>query len=83
MQVRKISVDIDPGQLEADIQDLVRVAYNSGAVNVGIVQPPDIIFSEDVIESVRLNNSHTSVHWPLHYPNDSIREAMDAYQFSL
>ncbi len=79
MQVRKISVGIDPGQLESDMQNLVSRAYDSGAINVEIVHPPGIIFSEDIIESVRINDSHASIHWPLNYPNDSIREAMDAY----
>lgn len=77
--VRRITVKTDPVQLEKDIALLCDKALEWGAAEVGVIDKSHIRFSRDITADKQKASGFDSIHWPLHYPKDDIREAIKAF----
>lgn len=79
IKVRKVPPRIDEKQLNTDLKFLRQEAKDNGAVNVAIIDKDAIIFNAKLAERCR-KTSFISYHWPVNYPNDSVKEAVLAFQ---
>lgn len=81
--VRPIAPKKDLDDLKLNLEILSGKALRAGAEDTAIIGPEDIVFSAAAIERVAADDRYPSIHWPLHYPNDDIKEAMHAYRYGL
>ena len=81
--VRSIPPEIDPLQLEKDLDHLRQQAIQAGAADAIIIDEKDVIFNQDILLQVAADASYPSIHWPLNYPLDDVEEAIRAYQKGL
>lgn len=81
--VRPIAPKNDLDDLKLNLEILSGKARRSGAEDTAIIAPTDIVFSAAALDRVTSDDRYPSVHWPLHYPNDDIKEAMHAYRYGL
>jgi predicted metal-binding protein len=82
-EVRQIPAAVDTARLPADIEKLKNQALSDGASDSAIVNHTEIIFNPDLLKKVASDNNFPSVHWPLVYPKDEIREAIDAFEWAV
>jgi predicted metal-binding protein len=81
--VRPIAPKNDLDDLKLNLEILRGKALRAGAEDTAIIGPEDIVFSAATLERVAADDHYPSIHWPLHYPNDDIKEAMQAYRYGL
>jgi predicted metal-binding protein len=81
--VRRISSLINPIQLKQDLVQIRNEALTLGAADAAVVQKNDIIFNPELLKRVNTNGDYPSVHWPLNYPKDDLKEAIGAYQWAI
>ena len=79
IKVRKVPARIDRQQLNSDLRLLIQDAKDNGAANVAVIENDIITFNAKLTERCR-KTSFVSYHWPASYPNDSVKEAVKAYQ---
>ena len=81
--VRQIPAYIDKTRLASDIEKLKDQAIDDGARDSAIVNRQEIIFNPKLLKKVESDNRYPSVHWPLFYPKDELREAIDAFEWAV
>jgi len=81
--VRQISADIDPEQLKRDLRRLRQKSLEAGAAEVTVVRVEDLVFSPGILAKVAAENNFHSVHWPLVYPKDELREAIETFEWAI
>lgn len=81
--VRRISSHIDPVQLKKDLERLRDKALTLGAADAAVIQKEDIVFNPEVLQRVNADGIYPSIHWPLNYPKDDLKEAIGAYQWAI
>ncbi len=77
--VRRIAAGIDQNQLSADMAELVNLALSLGADDAGELTREGILFDEAADGGADAVNLFVSAHWPLNYPNDSLKDALRAF----
>jgi predicted metal-binding protein len=82
-KVRRISSYIDPVQLKMDLEQLRDKALTLGAADAAVIQIDDVIFDPELLKRVNADGGYPSVHWPLNYPKDDLKEAIKAYQWAI
>ncbi len=80
LAVRQIPAFIDSQRLSADLNRLRQMAVDEGADEAATISAKEVVFSRDVKARADADDGNPSIHWPLSYPKDDIREAVDAYQ---
>jgi hypothetical protein len=83
LAVRQIPAFIDREKLDEDLNRLRQMALDEGADEAAIISAKDVIFSLEVKSRADADDRRPSIHWPLHYPKDSIEDAVAAYQTGL
>jgi len=78
--VRRIPANIDKARLPSDIEKLKDQAILDGARDSAIVNIKEIVFNPELLKKIESDNSYPSVHWPLFYPKDELKEAIDAFK---
>jgi predicted metal-binding protein len=81
--LRRISAEIDSGQLKEDLVLLKNTAIELGASEAIVIEKKDIVFNPVILKWIEADNMYPSIHWPLVYPKDEIREAIDAYEWGI
>ncbi len=81
--VRCIPGRVDPGQLERDLHYLRDKALAAGAGDCTVVGGDVIAWNPDIPAQMAADHRLPSIHWPLDYPRDDLREAMDCYQWAV
>jgi len=81
--VSRIAVRDDPKVLQINLNALCEKAKEAGAVDAVVIESAQVIFSSAVIENVMSDDRYPSVHWPLKYPKDDIREAILAAKYGI
>lgn len=79
--VRKITVTNDPGALRADLEVLRKRAFDEGAARATIITAQDVSFLD--LPDDGTVNEYTSAHWPLDWPLDDARAAIEAFQYGI
>jgi len=79
-RVRRIAPTIRPEQLRQDLEVLIGMAGELGAMDATIIAASGVVFRKEVLDRVDADDDYPSVHWPLRYPRDDVEEAVRAYQ---
>jgi hypothetical protein len=78
-KARSICAQKDAKQFEKDLEILKALALEKGAASAFIVNAKDLPWLEKA-SGASLDADYDSTHWPLNYPNDSIRDAAAAFE---
>jgi predicted metal-binding protein len=81
--VRQIAAEIDPDQLARDLEALKNKSISISAMEAAVIRKDDIIFNPRILERISADKNFVSIHWPLFYPKDDIREAIEAYEWGI
>jgi len=81
--VKQIVAQDDPGVLQKNLRLLCEKAKQAGAIDAVVVDSDQIVFSPAIIENMKLDDRYSSIHWPLTYPKDDIKEAILASQYGI
>jgi predicted metal-binding protein len=66
-----------------DLAILKNKAIDLGASEAFVIGNHDILFNSDILRRIEADNLYPSIHWPLVYPKDDIREAISAYKWGI
>jgi predicted metal-binding protein len=80
LAVGQIPAFIDTQRLSEDVSRLRQMALDEGADEAAIISAKAVVFSPEVKARADADDGNPSIHWPLNYPKDDIREAVNAYQ---
>jgi predicted metal-binding protein len=78
--IRKVELAPDLERLASDIEALRETAIARGATEATVIDAARVICDPAVKKRIEGSASYVSYHWPLVYPNDSVEEAVAAYQ---
>ena len=83
VEVRQIPAYVNPQKLEEDLSTLRQLARALGAYDAAIINAAEVIINEDIKVKADQAHDYPSIHWPLVYPKDSLKEALEAYEKGL
>ena len=81
---RKIPVSRNDNTIGMDLDDLVSFAKSRGADQALLMQSRDVVFSPELAAPPEAEiRGNRSAHWPAVHPLDSIRDAVNAYDYGI
>lgn len=79
-EIAPVSAEIDPLGLENDVGRLTENAREMGAAASAVISVEDIVFSESLLEAIHADDAFPSIHWPLEYPLDNLKDALFSFR---
>ncbi len=78
--ITPISTEADPLKLAGDLRTLCKKALDMGAAGAAVLSPGDLCFSDGKILEKMMQTDFPSIHWPLDYPGDDLKNALFEYK---
>lgn len=79
-EIAPVSAETDPLVFENDVGRLADLARETGAAEIAVISPEDIVFNASLPESMRADDTFSSIHWPPEYPLDNLKDALFSFR---